>query len=476
MRKIGISILAVLLLLCWGCNDWLDVRPKSQVKESDLFESESGFRDALTGIYVLMGRTESYGGQRTMGLMDMVAQTYTDVPYELEGIVSYNYKLDAVKALIDTLWNTSYNAIANCNYLLRNIAEHGDVMGDDLRALVEGEALALRAFLHFDLLRGYAPSYKMGKDDLAIPYMREVTNVPVPQSTVSEVLDYVLEDLTEAKRLLKPIDPIGPAFADYSELPEDDYEPDDYITDDGFWLYRTSRMNYYGVVACMARVYLYKEDMQNALASALEVINSGRFEFISDAIRSEESFDYSYVESMARHEYITSLYVYDLKEGRSDLYFKDLASEVSVIGAERKASIFEAVGLDLDIRSKNLFAIPSGSQTEYVIKYATGTQIPLLKLSEMYLIAAEASGDISYLETLRANRGYASRPLPEGSVLQEELQKEYQKEFIAEGQLFYYYKRQNLQSIPFTTHVMNREAYVFPVPDNELEFGNFKQE
>ena len=177
MRKIGISILAVLLLLCWGCNDWLDVRPKSQVKESDLFESETGFRDALTGIYVLMGRSESYGGQRTMGLMDMVAQTYTSVPYELEGIVSYNYQVDAVKALIDTLWSTSYNEIANCNYLLKNIAEHGDVMSDDLRALVEGEALALRAYLHFDLLRGYAPSYKMGKDDLAIPYIREITTV-----------------------------------------------------------------------------------------------------------------------------------------------------------------------------------------------------------------------------------------------------------------------------------------------------------
>ena len=97
MKKTGLYILTGLLLLCFGCSDWLDVRPKSQVKETDLFESESGFRDALTGIYVLMGRTESYGGQRTMGLMDMVAQTYTDVPYELEGIVSYNYKLDAVK-------------------------------------------------------------------------------------------------------------------------------------------------------------------------------------------------------------------------------------------------------------------------------------------------------------------------------------------------------------------------------------------
>ena len=389
--------------------------------------------------------------------------------------MSYNYQVDAIKALIDTLWSTSYNEIANCNYLLKNIAEHGDVMSDDLQALVKGEALALRAFLHFDLLRGYAPSYKMGKDELAIPYMKEITNVAVAQSTVSEVLDYVLEDLEEAKKLLEPIDPIGPAFAEYSEGGEDDYEPDDYITDDGFWLYRTSRMNYYGVVACMARVYLYKEDMQNALASALEVINSGRFEFISDAIRAEESY-YEYMESVARHEYISSLYVYDLLEGRSDVFFKSLATYECTIDDGRKSSIFTDLGINLDIRSKNMFGPRDASGGEYVSKYMTGTQIPLIKISEMYLIAAEASGDISYLETLRANRGYGSNPLPAGADLQEEIQNEYRKEFIAEGQLFYYYKRQNLQSIPFTSHVMNREAYVFPVPDNELEFGNFKQE
>ena len=474
MRKIGIYMLAGLLLLCMGCNDWLDVRPKSQVKESDLFESESGFRDALTGIYVLMGRSESYGGQRTMGLMDMVAQTYTEVPYELEGIVSYNYQLDEVKALIDTLWSTSYNAIANCNYLLRNIEEHGDVMSDNLRDLVQGEALALRAFLHFDLLRGFAPSYKMGKDDLAIPYLREVTNAPVAQSTVSKVLDYILEDLTTAKKLLEPIDPIGPAFADYSELPEGDYGLDDYITDDGFWLYRTSRMNYYGVVACMARVYLYKEDMQNALASALEVINSERFEFISDAIIADEPYGTTYMESVARHEYISSLYVYDLLEGRSDVFFKELATYECTIDDGRKSSIFTDLGINLDIRSKNMFGPRDASGGEYVSKYMTGTQIPLIKISEMYLIAAEASGDISYLETLRANRGYGSNPLPAGADLQEEIQNEYRKEFIAEGQLFYYYKRQNLASIPFASQAMNRDTYVFPVPDNELEFGNFK--
>ena len=45
-----------LSLFAFGCNDWLDVQPKSQVKEEDLFSSESGFRDALTGIYALKGR------------------------------------------------------------------------------------------------------------------------------------------------------------------------------------------------------------------------------------------------------------------------------------------------------------------------------------------------------------------------------------------------------------------------------------
>ena len=70
------------------------------------------------------------------------------------------------------MWNSNYNAIANCNYLLKNIAEKGSVMNEDLRQLVEGEALALRAFLHFDLLRGYAPSFKMVKNEPAIPYVK----------------------------------------------------------------------------------------------------------------------------------------------------------------------------------------------------------------------------------------------------------------------------------------------------------------
>ncbi|MFR7810217.1 MAG: RagB/SusD family nutrient uptake outer membrane protein [Butyricimonas faecihominis] len=113
-------------------------------------------------------------------------------------------------------------------------------------SLVEGEALALRAFLHFDLLRGFAPSYKMGANDPGIPYVKEATNQVVMRSTVAATLDLILGDLKKAQELLRPVDPIGPSFGEYEE--EDEYSADDYVTDDGFWLYRKSRF-YYGVTA-----------------------------------------------------------------------------------------------------------------------------------------------------------------------------------------------------------------------------------
>ena len=46
--------LILLAVLCWSCNDWLSVSPKSQTKEEDMFETEEGFKNVLTGIYTGM--------------------------------------------------------------------------------------------------------------------------------------------------------------------------------------------------------------------------------------------------------------------------------------------------------------------------------------------------------------------------------------------------------------------------------------
>ena len=470
----------VLPFFMLSCNEWLNVEPEDEISEEKLFSTGTGFRHALNGVYFTMESRNLYGKHLTWGIVDALGQVYdykkapgvNEMQY---GAAKYAWDYYEFKPVLSSIWTEAYNVVANCNNIIQQI-EYADpeifAWKENEKAMIWGEALALRAFLHFDLLRGFAPSYKMGANDPGIPYVKEATNQVVMRSTVAATLDLILGDLKKAQELLRPVDPIGPSFGEYEE--EDEYSADDYVTDDGFWLYRKSRFNYYGVTALMARVYLYKEDMTNALACAEEVIHSGRFACVTDKILQDEPSKYTFVESVGRHEYITSLYVYDLKKGRSDLYFKDLATYACVVGEERKLGIFGGTGLDLDVRSKRLFDIPSGSKTEYVIKYISGNRIPLLKLSEMYLIAAEASGDIRFLETLRGFRGYAGNPLPADANLSEELRKEYQKEFIAEGQLFYFYKRQNMITIPFTAQTMNRATYVFPMPDNELEFGNIQ--
>ena len=50
MRKtITICCLVPLLLLAASCESWLDVQPKTEIKESTMFETEQGFKDALIG-------------------------------------------------------------------------------------------------------------------------------------------------------------------------------------------------------------------------------------------------------------------------------------------------------------------------------------------------------------------------------------------------------------------------------------------
>lgn len=327
--------------------------------------------------------------------------------------------------------------------------------------------MALRAFLHFDLLRGGAPSYGIGKDELAIPYVDKVTNKPVAQSTVAEVVDKVIAETEEARKLIREVDPLGPSYESYTEK---GYDTDDYIQGGGFWLYRKSKLNYYGMTAFLARVYLYKGDKVNALACAKEVIESGKFSLLEEKqLQGDNTWGYLCSES----EYISSLYVYDMEEGRSDVFFGEESTMKCYISDGRRSIIFGTPGVDIDWRNQNMFVLKTGEAKYYVGKYRGVNRIPLLKLSEMYLIAAEASGDKSWLQTLRDHRGYVNYPLADDYDLTAEIEAEYRKEFIAEGQLFYYYKRLNYGKLPEMSEPMAKH-YVFPMPDNELEFGDIK--
>lgn len=48
-RMLKYIIASSLLLMFSGCNDWLDVQPKSEIRSDIQFETEGGFKDALIG-------------------------------------------------------------------------------------------------------------------------------------------------------------------------------------------------------------------------------------------------------------------------------------------------------------------------------------------------------------------------------------------------------------------------------------------
>ena len=105
--------LLVLSFFTAGCQDWLNVQPKTSVQEEDIFSTEYGFKDVLTGFYIDMGSQDLYGKNLTYGFVDFLAKRYdnTVVASEL-----YNYQGE-YKNTKDAIWKKGYNIIANINNL-----------------------------------------------------------------------------------------------------------------------------------------------------------------------------------------------------------------------------------------------------------------------------------------------------------------------------------------------------------------------
>ena len=149
-----------------GCADWVNVTPKDQVESDKLFNSELGYKSALIGIYARMTLDETYGKSMTYGSVEFLVQRYdnygSNIPTEEQRAQRYDYKKnESAKNMVNGLWVNLFCTIGNINNLLQNLENGGRniVTTDGYWTLMKGEALGLRAFHYFDLLRLYGPIY-----------------------------------------------------------------------------------------------------------------------------------------------------------------------------------------------------------------------------------------------------------------------------------------------------------------------------
>ena len=77
MKNRYLILLLIVSGLSQACSDWLDVRPRSEMKEDDLFAVEEGFKNALNGVYIQLAEGTLYGKNLTMYLPELLENHYT---------------------------------------------------------------------------------------------------------------------------------------------------------------------------------------------------------------------------------------------------------------------------------------------------------------------------------------------------------------------------------------------------------------
>ncbi len=482
MKKILLVIMALALA---GCGGWLDdAKPKQFTEEEELFSRETGFKEALTGAYQMAAKLDLYGRRLTFDYIDKLGQRYKyrgsggSEPFQQASF--YDFSSDASETITNAIWEDMYYIIANLNNLLSWTEKNREVLvTPGYYEIIRGEALALRSFLYFDLVRMYGPVMLHAADGLSVPYRTEFNREARDLVPADEMLENIMGDLEEAYALLEEVDPLN-----FDYMGKLGAAPNE----DGFLVFRQHRMNALATQALMARVALYAGDKIKAAECAETVIESGKFALnrnnAQDHIMSSEIIFGVNIERMQENvtdkieNYLTSEHVINDNTG----VFFDALMNTLVDGANDNRTLgkgFISVG-------------GTGTTYYYMTKFeqeglevSMRNMMPLIRLAEMYYIMTECTGDASWMNTVRDARAILPvADFADDAAMMDALGTEYRKEFYGEGQLWYFYKRTaatkaqffNMTNVlPVDVELADRH-YTFNVPDDEYLLGGLSEE
>ena len=474
------SFLALSLIAAVACESWIDVEPTDRLSEDKVYSTQKGFLQALNGVYAEMNNNTVYGGHLSVGVIDVLAQYYdggSENSYTYYYYPRYDYTNTGVKNTFSNVWSKMYSLISSANIILEK-CEQTDVLPSQYQKMIKGEALAMRAMFHLDLLRLFGPVMSENAHEMAIPYVTVADQNIQDFLTADVVIDRIIHDLTEASGLLQSSDPVLTDGVKHTPEAGDNID----------FCYRQYRLNYFAVQVLLARAYLWKGDQTEALTISENAISKAEsiFPFISSSAANG-----SYPDRVFSSEVIFALY----NTNRINVYRKYFASTLdtrnilSFAGTLDSGRIPELYDSQNDLRYKMWSASSEGDNDLIFNKYEDVVlkdgstnhycyMMPLIRLSELYLIAAECETDFSkaltYLNTLRNKRNCPNVTPRNSEELLNNITSEFRKEMIGEGQMFFFYKRHAMQSIPNGSSTsgninMIMKNYVVPVPDSEID-------
>ncbi len=439
MKKIYILLTALCVVLFVSCQGFLDVVPSNSAPAETSITTAADAEVVMNGIMSKMTSASYYGRNFIMyGDAKGGDLTIRSQGRGLDALYVFNHS--ASSNSYSGYWVQIYHCLAQVNNLLLNIdkiAEAG-TMTSALESY-KGQALTLRALMYFDLVRLYGKPYNMDKSAYGVPLILEPQDASAEptRASVEQVYAQIVKDLTDGAPLLSKSKAKG------------------YV-------------NYYANMALQAKVYLYMENYASSLAAAETVINSKVYTLYSNAnwvgswaaqYSSESIFELAIYQDesdlgtgslgfylrRSKHGSTSAMgwfmasdyWIQRMDEDPNDVRWGIMSDDESFTDTKihRFGSCYKYSG------STNLVGDGKGSSTAVNIK--------VIRLSEVYLIAAEAAlgtGNkdkaATYLQEIRKR----SPGLPAATattVTVDMILNERSKELFAEGHRFFDMMRLN---------------------------------
>ncbi len=427
---------ALLLLTLVSCDKWFEVEPAGGGTSGEkVFDNEASFRDYLNGIYTGLRADALYGANLTLGGVEFLSQTF--VPYaDIAAWTKMDFSGAQAQAMTRDIYAGLYAAIYRCNDILELFAAKTStnfVAGS--REMMIAETKALRAFLHFELLKLYSPAYMVAPSESNIRWMDSTHSQGETMST-ADLTDKIIKELDAASQELAQYDPI---------VTGQDYDNDTLLgtlPEDRVW-----KLNYYACLATEARALMSTNKTANfekAYTLLSTIINDGGYTFVRTVSGTDYSFSAEFIFALPSNE-----------KGfckLSEELFDPAGKNVTL------ASQIKIEDLQADDRRRTWFSSDNTMRTKFaptskIDKWKTVPAIPIIKIGEVYLMAAEAaakagnlSDGIALFNDFITMRNSESLKLAETATvenLMEAVEMQYRYEFMGEGIRFHFCKRLN---------------------------------
>lgn len=451
MKNIVIaSCILIATALTSSCSDFLDVKPTHAADENFSISTAADAQVIMRGLMSKMA-SGNYYGRNFMLYGDVKGGDFT-INSQGRGY-DYLYVFNHSESTnnYSSIWTQGYHCLVQINNLLEQIEKLKNNGSTENFNQFIGQALTARALIHFDLVRLYGKPYNENKASLGIPLALERLRYDAKpgRETVENVYKQILLDLKDAESLINK--PTNAATL---------------LPTNGF-------LNYYANKALQAKVYLYMEDFTNALASAEEVIGFNQYKLYSNN---------EWLSSWAKQFGSESIFELAIYPGEGDLgntslgaYYRRRGHPNNTIAAGYFLASTNFINLlnedPNDIRKGIMANDETGNRLGSLYKYSgtttlegsgdgkgntTAINIKVIRLSEIYLIAAEAAlrntspnltKAVNYLNEIRKRSPNLSPATP-ASINLDMIANERSKELIGEGHRFFDMMRWN-KSITF---------------------------